>query len=103
MAKETAPVEADWEHDIAYRLVDLYVKELTEHRDKRMLNIEGLVEAYLYVLSRLKSSEHEMGQITKAMKGELKKKPDVAEASGIREAIGGKKVNAGLLKALENM
>jgi hypothetical protein len=102
MAKET-PVETDWEYDVAYKLVDLYVKELTERRDKKMLNIEGLVEAYLYVLGRLKASEHEMGQIVKAVKDELRRKPEVAEASGIKEALGDKKINAGLLKALENM
>jgi len=98
-----APVESQWQYDVAYRLVDLYVKELTERKDKRMLDIEGLVEAYLYVLGRLKASEHEMDNIVKAIQEELRKRPEAPETSGMRDAIGGKKVNEGLLKALERL
>ena len=100
---ENSPVESQWQYDVAYRLVDLYVKELTERRDKRMLDIEGLVEAYLYVLGRLKASEHEMDNIVKAIQEELRKKPEPPEATGMKDAMGGKKVNEGLLKALEKI
>jgi hypothetical protein len=99
--------DSDWEHnkEIAYKLVDLYVKELTERRDKHILDIEGLVESYLYVLGRLKSSEHEMGQIVKAIKEDMAKSPESPDDSGIEDAVGGdkKKLSAGLLKALEGM
>lgn len=98
-----APAESQWQYDVAYRLVDLYVKELTERRDKRMLDIEGLVEAYLYVLGRLKASEHEMEGIVKAIREELRKRPESPESSGMKDAMGGKKVNEGLLKALEKI
>jgi len=109
MAKKTEEPEVgtedhiDWKHDVAYKLVDLYVKELTERKDKKVLNIECLVEAYLYVLGRLEASEHEMGGLVSAIRDELKKRPEAVEKSGIKEAIGEKKINAGLLKALENM
>ncbi len=105
MAKEKAAEASagDWKHDIAYRLVELYIKELTERRDRKILDIEGLVESYLYVLGRLKASEHEMDSIVKAIKKELKKEPEPPEVSGLKDAIGEKKLSAGLLKALEGM
>jgi hypothetical protein len=97
----------DWEHnkEIAYKIVDLYVKELSERREKRILDIEGLVKSYLYVLGRLKSSEHEMKDIVKAIKDDMKASPETPEESGIDQAVGGekKKLSAGLLKALEGM
>jgi hypothetical protein len=108
MAKKTPAKEcdcADWEHDVAYKLVDLYVTELTERKDKRILDIEGLVESYLYVLGRLKASEHEMNNIVKAIKQDMKQSPETAAESGLEDAIGGdnKKLSSGLLKALEGM
>jgi hypothetical protein len=101
MANETP----DWEHMVAYKLVDLYVKELTERKEKQMLDIEGLVEAYLYTLGRLKASEHEMAHIVKAIKDDLEQRPESPDESGIEQAVGGnkKKVSQGLLKALESM
>jgi len=105
MAKEKSVEvpKSDWEHGTAYKLVELYVKELTERRDRKILDIEGLVESYLYVLGRLKSSEHEMDDIIKAIKEDLKKEPEAPEVSGLKEAVGEKKLSAGLLKALEEM
>jgi len=103
MAKEIPPAETDWEHETAYKLVDLYVKELIERKDKKVLDIEGLVEAYLYVFGRLKASEHEMDGIVKAIKADLKKQPETPKESGIDNALGKKKMNEGLLKALEGM
>jgi len=105
MAKDKSQDTPDWEHDIAYKLVDLYVSELTERKDKRILDIEGLVESYLYVLGRLKASEHEMNNIVEAIKEDLKKAPETPTESGLEEAIGGdkKKLSSGLLKALEGM
>ena len=103
MAKEIPPAETDWEHETAYKLVDLYVKELIERKDRKVLDIEGLVEAYLYVFGRLKASEHEMDGIVKAIKADLKKQPETPKESGIDNALGKKKMNEGLLKALEGM
>ncbi len=109
MAKKSSKKESniepacDWEHDVAYKLVDLYVKELTERREKKILDIEGLVESYLYVLGRLKASEHEMGDIIKAIKDDMKMSPETPEQSGLKEAVGEKKLSSGLLKALEGM
>ena len=107
MAKKTedAGQAADWEHETAYKLVELYVKELTERRDKKILDIEGLIESYLYVLGRLRASEHEMDSIVKAIKEDIKTAPENPQDSGLEEAVGGdkKKLSAGLLKALEGM
>jgi len=103
MIKEMPQSELDWKHDIAYKLVDLYVKELTERREKKMLNLEGLVEAYFYVLSRLSTGEHEINSITKAVKEGIREAPESPKETGMDEAVGKKKLSAGLLKALENM
>lgn len=100
MAKET---KADWEYDVAARLVEVYVRELTERKEKRILNIEGLVESYLYVLGRLKASSHEMDNIVKAIKEDIQNQPESAKESGLEDAVGKKKLSSGLLKALEGM
>ena len=99
MAKEGT----DWEYGVAYKILDLYVRELTEKRDKRMLDIEGLVESYFYILGRLKVGAHEMDQIVKAVRDDLRKGPESPEESGLKDAVGRKKLSAGLLKALEGM
>lgn len=103
MAAKKTECECDWEHDTAYKLVELYVTELTERKDKRILNIEGLVESYLYVLGRLKASEAEMDDIVKAIKEDMKAQPETPKESGLEDAVGKKKLSAGLLKALEGM
>lgn len=92
-----------WEYDAAYRLVDLYVKELIERNDKKSLDLEGIVEAYLYVLGRLRASEAEIDHITKEVKKQLSENPETPEESGLKDAVGGKKLSAGLLKALEGL
>ncbi len=99
MAKEGT----DWEYEVAYKILDLYVKELTERKDKRMLDIEGLVESYFYILGRLKVGSHEVDQIVKAVRDDLRKNPEGPADSGLRDAVGKKKMSAGLLKALEGM
>ncbi len=99
---ESGPA-SDWGHEVAYKLVDLYVRELTERREKKILDVEGLVESYLYVLGRLKASEHEMGGIVKAIKKDMAEEPESPEKSGLKEAVGDKKLSSGLLKALEGM
>ncbi|MBN2518665.1 MAG: hypothetical protein JXB14_07480 [Candidatus Altiarchaeota archaeon] len=91
-----------WEYDAAYKLVDLYVKELIERHDKRALDLEGIVEAYLYVLGRLRASEAEIDHIAREVKKQLKEHPP-EDRSGIKEAVGEKKLSAGLLKALEGL
>jgi len=90
-----------WEYEVAYKLVDLYVKELTERKERRMLDLEGIVEAYLYVLSRLRTGEAELKKISKEIKKQLEENPP--KKTGIEDAIGEKKISAGLLKALEGL
>ena len=92
-----------WEYDAAYKLVDLYVKELIERHDKKALDLEGIVEAYLYVLGRLKVSETEMGNIAKEVKKQMTERPETPGESGLKDAVGGKKLSSGLLKALEGL
>jgi hypothetical protein len=93
----------EWEYDVAYKLVDLYVRELTERRDKQMLNLEGVIEAYLYTLGRLRASEKEIERITSEIRRDMKEAPEPPGKSGMKQAIGDKKLSAGLLKALEGL
>jgi len=97
MANET------WEYETAYKLVELYVTELVERRDKKILDLEGIVEAYLYVLSRLRTGEAELKKISKEIKKQLKENPPKSGETGVSEALGKKRLNAGLLKALEGL
>jgi len=92
-----------WEYEAAYKLVDLYVKELTERRDKKALDLEGIVEAYLYVLGRLNAGKAEIGHITEMIEQQMAQSPESPDETGMTDAVGGKKLNADLLKALEGM
>lgn len=92
-----------WEHEAAYRLVDLYVRELTERKDKQMLDLEGVIEAYLYTLGRLRASEKEIERIAGEIRKDMSASPESPTKSGMKQAVGDKKLSAGLLKALEGL
>jgi len=93
--------KSGWEYEAAYNLLDLYVRELIERKEKKMLDLEGMVEAYLYVLGRLKSGEAEIDEIAEMIEKEIEIKPGAEEDTGLSDAIGGRKLKAGLLEALE--
>lgn len=105
MAKSSAKENlCTWEQDIAFRIVELYVKELTERRDKKFLDLNGLIESYLYALGRLKVDQHRMENIVEEIKkSENEVRPSKGSNEGFKEAVGDKKLSAGLLKALEGM
>jgi hypothetical protein len=96
-------MKEDWEHETAYKIVDLYVKELIERHERKILDLEGLVEAYLYVLGRLKASDAEVKKICDEIKKQMITSPESPEKTGMSAAMGDKKLSAGLLKALEGL
>jgi len=55
--------ESGWEFEAARDILKLYVSDLLERREKKTMDIEALIEAYLYVVGRLKASLGELDQI----------------------------------------
>ena len=63
--KTTIPDE-----EIAYRIVRLYFEEIARLGFKRKLDLDAIINAYFYSLSRLQSKEKEMQAISKLVKKE---------------------------------
>lgn len=49
------------DEEMAYRLVDLYVREISQRGEKRQMGLNTIINAYFYTLSRLKKKKEEMG------------------------------------------
>ena len=55
---------------MAYKLVDLYVREISQRGEKRQMGLDTIINAYFYTLMRLKKKKDEMGIIEPAVEKE---------------------------------
>ncbi len=67
------------EEEIAYKLVKLYVGEISRGGEKRRMGLDTIINAYFYTLTRLKRKREELGMFETAVKEEEK----AAEELGI--------------------
>ncbi len=51
------------DEEVAYRLVNLYFQEIARLGFKRRLDLDSIINAYLYSLERLKNKEKELESI----------------------------------------
>ena len=58
------------DEEIAYRIVELYFEEIARLGFKRKLDLDAIINAYFYTLSRLQSKEKETEAISKLVKKE---------------------------------
>lgn len=49
------------DEEMAYKLVDLYVREISQRGEKRQMGLDTIINAYFYTLMRLKKKKEEMG------------------------------------------
>ena len=51
------------DEEMAYRLVDMYIREVSQRGEKRQMGLDTIINAYFYTLMRLKKKKDEMGLI----------------------------------------
>ena len=61
------------DEEMSYRLVDLYVREISQRGEKRQMGLDTIINAYFYTLSRLKKKKQEMGIIAPLVEKEEEK------------------------------
>jgi hypothetical protein len=61
------------DEETAYRLVDLYVREVSQRGEKRQMGLDTIINAYFYTLTRLKKKKEELGIIEPAVEREEEK------------------------------
>lgn len=58
--------------EMAYMLVELYVKEIAERGEKKQMGLETIINAYFYTLQRIQRKKKEMGAVEKSVTEEEK-------------------------------
>src|SRR3989344_9112999 len=57
------PVKVMSDEEMAYKLVQLYFEEVARQGFKRTLDLDSIINAYLYALGRLRNKDKELGEI----------------------------------------
>lgn len=60
------------DEEMAYMLVELYVKEIAERGEKKQMGLDTIINAYFYTLQRIQRKKKEMG-IVESSVGEEEK------------------------------
>lgn len=58
------------DEEIAYELVDLYVREISRGGERRRMGLDTIINAYYYTLTRLRRKREELGALEEAVKKE---------------------------------
>jgi len=61
------------DEEMAYKLVELYVREISQRVEKRQMGLDTIINAYFYTLARLKKKKEELGLIEPAVEKEEEK------------------------------
>lgn len=67
------------DEEMAYRLVEIYVKEVSQRGEKRQMGLDTIINAYFYTLLRLKKKREEMGIIEPVVKQEERQMEEEVE------------------------
>ena len=74
------------DEEMAYRLVELYVREISRRGEKRQMGLDTIINAYYYTLIRLKKKEEESKIFTEAVEKEEKELAEGVEEITFPEA-----------------
>jgi hypothetical protein len=58
--------------EMAYMLVELYVKEIAERGEKKQMGLDTIINAYFYTLQRIQRKKKEMGAVAESVTDEEK-------------------------------
>ena len=65
------------DEEVAYRLVELYVREVSQRGEKRQMGLDTIINAYVYTLARLRKKREELGLVEGAVEREEEKLAEV--------------------------
>ncbi len=51
------------DEEIAFKLVELYVREVSERGERRQMSLDSILNAYMYALKRLRNKEEEINNM----------------------------------------
>lgn len=68
---------APTDEEIAYKLVELYVREVSQRGEKRQMGLDTIINAYVYTLARLRKKREELGLVASAVEREEEKLAEV--------------------------
>lgn len=74
------------DEEMAYRLVELYVREVSKRGEKRQMGLDTIINAYYYTLVRLKKKDEEQGVFEEAVEKEEQKLSEGMEEITFPEA-----------------
>ena len=60
------------DEEMAYMLVELYVKEIAEKGEKKDMGLDTIINAYFYTLQRIKKKREELGLVERDVQEEEK-------------------------------
>jgi hypothetical protein len=55
------------DEEVAYKLVELYVRDISQRGEKRQMGIDSIINAYFYALARVKNKTDELGLMEPAV------------------------------------
>jgi hypothetical protein len=68
------------DEQMAFKIVQLYVEEVSQRGEKRQMGLDTIINAYFYTLLRLKKKRQEMGMMEPAVE-----KEEAELAEGVEE------------------
>jgi hypothetical protein len=77
------------DEEMAYRLVEIYVKEVSQRGEKRQMGLDTIINAYFYTLLRLKKKKREMGEIEPIVERKEEQIEEQVEKIAFPETVGG--------------
>jgi len=77
------------DEEVAYKLVQLYFGEVARQGFKRSLDLDSIINAYLYALGRLRNKDKELGEIMHLVTAEEKKLGHETRSQVLPEAVHG--------------
>ncbi len=76
------------DEEMAYKIVHLYFEEVARQGFKRSLDLDSIINAYLYALGRLRNKEKELGEIMHLVSSEEKHLAHEGRADVLPQAAG---------------
>ena len=58
------------DEEMAFKMVELYLRDVSQRGDKRQMGLDTIINAYFYALGRLKNKGKELGLMEEAVEKE---------------------------------
>ncbi len=76
------PIQSIPDEEMAFKLVQLYVSDVSRKGEKRQMGLDTIINAYFYTLLRLQKKKKEMGYLEPAVDRE---EEELSAASALEE------------------